>query len=193
MLISITGRLGSGKSTVCGIMRERFGFEIFSTGAIQREYARNLGITTLELNKRMKENPHLDDEIDNMVTKISLERQGDKLIFDSRMAWHFAKNTFKIFLDIEPMEAANRVFYHRSSCEEYYTDVNDACEKLVERSAVERKRFIEIYGVDYYDENNYNLIVDTTHKTPDEVVSVIMEYYRMYMSDPLGYGGVKEL
>lgn len=193
MLVSITGRLGSGKSTVCGIMREKYGFEIFSTGAIQREYARNLGISTLELNKRMKENPQLDDEIDNTVTKMSIEHAGENLIFDSRMAWHFARNTFKIFLTIEPMEAANRVFYHRSSSEENYTDVNDACEKLVERSAVERKRFIEIYGVDYYDFNNYDLVVDTTHRTPDEVVSVIMEYYRLYCEFPRAYGGVKEL
>ena len=64
MLISITGRLGSGKSTVCNIMKERYGFQIFSTGAIQREYARRLGITTLELNQRMDENPNLDKDID---------------------------------------------------------------------------------------------------------------------------------
>ncbi|MBE6547494.1 MAG: hypothetical protein E7667_01255 [Ruminococcaceae bacterium] len=193
MLISITGRLGSGKSTVCGIIKENYGFEIFSTGAIQREFARRKGISTLELNKRMKENPELDDEIDSLVTKISRERKEDKLIFDSRMAWHFAENTFKIFLTIDPMEAANRVFYNRISAEEHYTDVNDACEKLVERSVVERKRFIEIYGADYYDFKNYNLVVDTTNKTPDEVVSVIMEYYEMYKNDPASYGDVKEM
>ena len=193
MLISITGRLGSGKSTVCGIMKERYGFDIFSTGAIQREYARSKGISTLELNKRMKENPGLDDEIDNTVTRVSRDHKGENLIFDSRMAWHFAEDTFKIFLTIEPMEAANRVFYNRVSAEESYTDVNDACEKLVERSVVERKRFIEIYGVDYYDFNNYNLVVDTTNKTPDEVVAVIMENYNSYVSDPEGYGATRQL
>lgn len=193
MLISITGKLGSGKSTVCGIMKERYGFEIFSTGAIQREFARSKGISTLELNKRMKENPELDDEIDNTVTRMSIEHKGENLIFDSRMAWHFAQDTFKIFLTIDPMEAATRVFYHRSSCEECYSDVNDACEKLVERSVVERKRFLEIYGVDYYDFNNFNLVVDTTSRTPDEVVAVIMEHYNLYNQDRESYGDVKVL
>ena len=51
-------------------MKEQYGYEIFSTGAIQREYARNMGISTLELNLRMKENPQLDKEIDDTVTKI---------------------------------------------------------------------------------------------------------------------------
>ena len=73
MLISITGRLGSGKSTVCNIMKERYGFEIFSTGVINREFARRLGITTLELNKRLKEDPALDHEIDGTVTKLSVQ------------------------------------------------------------------------------------------------------------------------
>ena len=55
MQISITGKLGSGKSTVCKMIRDRYDYEIFSTGAIQREVAREMGISTLELNKRMKQ------------------------------------------------------------------------------------------------------------------------------------------
>lgn len=183
MLITITGRLGSGKSTVCKIMKERYGFEIYSTGTINREFARRLGISTLELNKRLNEDPSLDHEIDGTVTKLSEERKDDKLIFDSRMAWHFAKDTFKIFLTIEPMEAARRVMKDQRGDEERYTDVNDACDKLVERSRVERDRFVDIYGVDYYDYNNFNIVVDTTSRTPEEVVAIIMENYEKYTLD----------
>ena len=183
MLISITGRLGSGKSTICKILREEYGYEIYSTGAIQREYARKLGITTLELNQRMDENPNLDKEIDDMVTAVSLERKDEKLIFDSRMAWHFAKDTFKIFLTIEPMEAARRVIADQRGEEERYTDINDACEKLVERSRIERERFIEIYGVDYYDYNNFDIVVDTTSRTPREIVDIIMRNYTEFQTN----------
>ena len=42
MQMTITGRLGSGKSTICKILNEEYGFEIFSTGTINREYARKL-------------------------------------------------------------------------------------------------------------------------------------------------------
>lgn len=193
MLISITGRLGSGKSTVCKIMKERYGFEIYSTGTINREFARRLGISTLELNKRLNEDPSLDHEIDGTVTKLSEERKDDKLIFDSRMAWHFAKNTFKIFLTIEPMEAARRVMKDQRGAEERYTDVNDACDKLVERSRVERDRFVDIYGVDYYDYNNFNIVVDTTSRTPEEVVAIIMENYEEYSRNPSAFVSPKIL
>ena len=187
MLISITGRLGSGKSTICGILNKEYGFEIFSTGTINREFARSLGITTLELNERLKTDPGLDKQIDGTVTRLSIEKKDEKLIFDSRMAWHFAKNTFKIFLTIEPMEAAVRVMKNQRGCEEHYENVDEACAKLIERSRVERDRFVDIYGVDYYDYNNFNIVIDTTSRTPDEVVALIMENLEAYSKDQTSF------
>ena len=187
MLISITGKLGSGKSTICNLLKDRYGFEIYSTGAFQREVAREMGITTLELNKRLREDPSLDYVIDDAVKKLSIERAQDKLIFDSRMAWHFADKSFKIFLTIDPREAARRVMLNQRGSEEFYADENEACEKLIERSQVEQARFMQIYGVDYYDFNNFDLIVDTTARTPDEIVDIIMSAYDSYVKDEASY------
>lgn len=183
MHITITGMLGSGKSTVCRILRDTYGFEIFSTGAIQREVAREKGVTTLELNEMMKIDHTLDDVIDETTTRISRERRDDKLIFDSRMAWHFATDTFKIFLTIDPMVAAVRVMADPRA-EEPYASVEEARDMLIKRSRVERARFRELYGVDYYDKNNFNLVVDTSNRTPAEVVSIIMESFEAYAADP---------
>ena len=187
MLISITGKLGSGKSTICNLLKDRCGFEIYSTGAFQREVAREMGITTLELNKRLREDPSLDYVIDDAVKKLSIERAQDKLIFDSRMAWHFAEKSFKIFLTIDPREAARRVMLNQRGSEEFYTSEDEACEKLIERSQVEQARFMQIYGVDYYDFNNFDLIVDTTARTPDEIFDIIVAAYESYVADEASY------
>ncbi|MBE6684518.1 MAG: hypothetical protein E7592_02560 [Ruminococcaceae bacterium] len=193
MLMSITGKLGSGKSTVCSILKEKYGFEIFSTGTINREYARRLGITTLELNERLKSDPALDKEIDGTVTRLSIEKKDEKLVFDSRMAWHFAKDTFKIFLTIDPMEAAARVMKNQRGEEEHYDSVEDACQGLIKRGNVERERFIQIYGVDYFDHNNFNLVVDTTSRTPEEIVGIIIENYESYCADANSFVSPKEI
>lgn len=186
MHISITGKLGSGKSTVCNMIREKYGYEIFSTGAIQREVAREKGITTLELNRLMKVDHSLDDVIDATTTRLSRERKGDKLIFDSRMAWHFAENTFKIFLTIDPAVAAARVMANQRGDEEKYATPEEARDGLIERSRVEQARFMDLYGVDYYDFSNYNLVVDTSCRPPEEVVALIWSTFEAYQTDPEG-------
>ena len=48
MHITITGNLGSGKSTICKLLNEKYQFEIYSTRS--RELARQMNMTTLELN-----------------------------------------------------------------------------------------------------------------------------------------------
>ena len=96
MNIAITGKLGSGKSTIAKIMAETLGYEIYNTGKIQRRTAEEMGISTLELNKRMLADASLDFIIDEAVAKLSAER--DNIIFDSRMAWYFAKTHTVYFL-----------------------------------------------------------------------------------------------
>lgn len=185
MHISITGKLGSGKSTICQLIRERYGYEIFSTGSIQREVARERGISTLELNRLMKLDHSLDDQIDATTTRLSRERKNDKLIFDSRMAWHFAEDTFKIFLTVDPLVAAQRVMANQRDAEERYASVEEARDMLVERSRVEQARFLELYGVDYYDFNNFNLVVDSSTRTPGEIVDIIWDTFTAYQNDPV--------
>ena len=185
MQISITGKLGSGKSTVCKMIRDRYDYEIFSTGAIQREVAREMGISTLELNKRMKQDHSLDTRIDEATTRLSRERRDCRLIFDSRMAWHFAEDTFNIFLTVDPTVAAQLVMANPRDSEERYRSVEEARDKLVERSRVEQSRFRELYGVDYCDYGNYNLVVDSSARTPEEIVDIIWEAFRAYQNDPV--------
>ena len=90
MHITITGKLGSGKSTVAKKLVELYGFEIFSTGAILRAAAAERGMDVLELNKelsaKLDSDRSMDDLIDNTTIRVAAERKDDKLIFDSRMA-----------------------------------------------------------------------------------------------------------
>ena len=37
--------------------------------------------------------------------------------------------------------------------------------------------------MDYYDYNNFDIVVDTTSRTPEEVVAIIMENYEAYSAD----------
>jgi len=187
MHITITGRLGSGKSTVAKLLRDRYGFEIYSTGTIQRAMAAELGLSTLEMNEMMKGRADLDHKIDDAVVKISEDRRDDRLIFDSRMAWHFAKHSFRVFVTIDPQVAGNRVFNDQRGAVEHYDSPEEARDGLLERSRVENLRFKDIYHVDNLDYHNYDLIVDSSVADQNMVCELIYREFTAFEADPEHY------
>ena len=184
MHITIAGRLGSGKSTVCEVLRERRGFEVYSTGAIQRDMARRMNLDTIEMNRRMAGNLEFDHMIDDATTKLAVEQSDPPIIFDSRMAWHFAPVSFKVYMTVDPMTAARRVYGTRHSRVESYGSPEDAKEQLINRANLENERFKTIYGVDNYDYRNYDLVIDATFSTPETIAETIYERYAAYCAAP---------
>ncbi len=178
--ISLAGDLGSGKSTVADILIKRLGAEYYSTGAIVRSIAEARGMTVTELNKYMETHPEIDHEIDAGIAALSEDERF--LIIDSRMAWHFTKGTFKVYLscDIETsalrIMQANRRGEHSSTLEETID-----CTRA--RRESEKKRYTEQYGVDIKDLSNYSLIVDTTVATPEQVADKIAQAFALWQKD----------
>lgn len=174
--ITITGDLGSGKSAVSGILCDRTGFEYVSTGRIQRHLAQELGLDTLEMNRRADTDPGIDQRIDSIFIDLGKDPKG--YIVDSRMAWFFLPASFKVYLRTDAAVAAERILNdpHRKS-EEYETK-EEAMEKILARKRSENARFLAKYGADGANMNNFDLVVDTTYKTPGEVAGIILDGVR---------------
>ena len=174
MHITLTGNLGSGKSTIAQIMSEKYGFEIYSTGKIIRELAEERNLSVLEMNKLMQQDNSFDHIIDERTTKTSVESKKE-LFFDSRLAWYFAKNAFKVFLSVSIDEAARRVYNDSKRGEvETYSSLDDAKKKLIERAATEDVRYKDIYGIDYFNLQNYDLVLDSTFTKPEILAELII-------------------
>lgn len=175
MHITLTGNLGSGKSTICKILEKEYGFEIYSTGTVQRKLAEEFGLSVLEMNELMCSDHKYDHLIDDTTTRISKENPDKNIVFDSRLAWNFVEKSFKVFLSVNIDEAARRVFADTSRGEvEKYKDEADAKENLKARAANEKQRYAEIYGVNYFDFNNYNLIIDSSFTNPHMIAEAIV-------------------
>lgn len=174
MHITITGNLGSGKSTICRLLNENYQFEIYSTGKVQRELASQMNMTTLELNQLMRSDRKYDTMIDDATTKLSRENKDKDIIFDSRLAWHFVEHSFKVFVSVSLEVAAERVMNDSRGEVEKYTSLEEAKKLLAERADTEKIRYKEIYNLNYMDFSNYDLIIDSTDCTPDKIAEIIM-------------------
>lgn len=186
MNITITGNLGSGKSSIGKVLKEK-GYEIVSTGNIFRELAIEKGLSVEEFNKQVNEatrrgDRSVDQMIDDTTAKIGRER--DNIMFDSRLAWNFVPDSFKVFVITDIDEASRRVFNDsvRANSESY--ESQEACKKaLVHRQEMESVRFKEIYEIDYYDMSNYNLVIESTNAAPGEIAAEILEKLEEYKKD----------
>lgn len=179
-LISITGKLGSGKSTVTKELCTLWNCDRYSTGDAQRQLAKERGITTLELNIISEKDPTIDREIDGMFGKIQLTERD--LIVDSRMAWFFLPKSLKIKLTVQGFEAARRVLHDLERTSENRSTIEETYQNLKSRRESERRRFIQTYQVDIEDERNFDLVIDTTDAPSSAVVSLIDRLSERYFS-----------
>ncbi len=176
--ISLAGDLGSGKSTVAKILLENNkNMEYYSTGALMRDIAASHGLTIEGLNIYMETHPEIDHEIDDGLKKLSSDER--ELIIDSRMAWHFVEDTFKIYLSCDAQVCAARILSANRS-EENFENFDEALRSITGRRASEKKRYFEQYGVDIKDMSNYNFVLDTTSLAPELVAFYIEDAYSQW-------------
>ena len=174
MIITISGALGSGKSTVAKILAKKFNLKHYSTGDFMREIAAKRGVTLLELSKIAETDQSVDKELDDYQIKFGQEE--DDFIIDARLGWHFIPDSLKIFLDVTDEEAAKRIFGEGRKDEQYNTDLQATLNNIKNRRESEIKRYKEYYNVNYFDHNNYDLVVDTTGIPAVEVAEKVIKF-----------------
>jgi len=178
-IITITGDLGSGKSTVSNLLKERLNFDYVYTGRIQREIANRYHMTTLELNEYAETHPEIDEEIDATFKSLS---ESSNLVVDSRMAWFFIPQSFKVYLKTELAVAINRISCDGERINESYASIEEASAQIIARKESENRRYLELYGVDCADMSHFDLMIDTSLITPEQVVDTIIAGYNHFLT-----------
>ena len=90
---------------------------------------------------------------------------------------HFVPDSFKVFLMVDLQEAGNRVYHDSLRKAETYQNPDAAIKALYERQSLEKERYRELYGVNYYDLNHYNLVIDSTHASPAVIAEEIIKSF----------------
>ena len=178
-IIVMSGDIGSGKSSVAAALKQMTGYDVIGTGTIQRAIAQRRGVTTLELNKISQTDRSIDDEIDSYVVEIG--KTQDYLILDSRLAWHFIPAAFKVFLSVDPVVGAERVF-NASRNDENNPSLEVTLENNLKRQTIEDQRFHKLYNVNFRKYGNYDLIIDTSFTSPEVIAGKIRDCFDAWLN-----------
>ena len=172
MIITISGKAGSGKSTVARELAKQLKLKHYSIGDLMRQMAKDRNISLLELGKAAEKDKSIDKELDER--QIKLGKEENNFVIDGRLTAYFIPNAdIKIFLECEDRIRAERILKDERK-DEKSKDINGVISKIRERESSERKRYKQYYGIDYYDEEMYNLFIDTTKLSVKEVAGRIM-------------------
>ncbi len=180
MIITICGDLGSGKSTVAKILSSRLGFKRKSVGDLMGELAIKRGISLMEISKKAEnDGGEIDKILDNEQKKLNESKEN--IIFDSRLGWFFIPNSFKIYLKVDINVAAERIFNDKREDEKENTSLEETKRNMILRKQSEIERYKKYYNIEKYDdENNFDIIVDTTNITAEEVAEKIIEKIKLF-------------
>ncbi|MHB1493417.1 MAG: (d)CMP kinase [Thermoplasmataceae archaeon] len=162
MRITISGTIGSGKSTVASILSRMTGYKVFSGGYFFRKAAEDHGMTVEEFNRFLESDPTFDTKLNNNIKKFLSDN--DNIIVESRLigwlSWRGKIPAFRVFLDADIDERVRRV-QKRDSSEETKN-------LLLDREESEIKRFREFFEIDFSDKRIYDLVLNTDSITAEE-------------------------
>jgi len=181
MNITITGKPCSGKSTIAKLLVEKHGFRRIGVGDIFKEEANRRGMSSEEFNAFCMNDPSFDFFIDEQTAKLGKELKGQKIIFDSRLAWHFVPQSFKVFVDLNEDEMVSRLVESDREGKEKYETFEDARKTLVNRRRLEVERYKQLYKVDIDDKSNYDFVIDSSHRLPEELAEEVWQEYQKFL------------
>lgn len=185
-IITIAGRPGSGKSTTAKTVAAKLGYEHFSSGDLFRAIGRERGLDVLQTNLTSEQNTEIDYLVDQRLRDIG--KTEDLKVIDSRTAWHWIPNSFKVFLDLDLKSAAKRILDNtdkqRLSSENMTKDPAEYAKVLQARLDSEAKRYKALYDIDPYDMDNYDLVIDTAQNNIEQVVELVLSGYEDWLTHP---------
>jgi len=184
-IITIAGAPGSGKSSTADLVAKKLNFKRFSSGDFMRNIALKKGISLNELSTLAENDDSIDISIDNENKKMN---EMNNLVVDSRLAFHFIPNSFKVYLDLPAEIAKERIFNNLKvnklrQKSEHSLDSDEVFKKITERLLSEKKRYIELYGIDHTNKNNFNLVIDTNKNNLKQVVDIIVLEYKKWLEN----------
>ncbi len=181
MIITISGMPGSGKTTLAKRLKDALGFEHYYMGGIRRKIAKDNGMTIEEFNKLGETDPSTDKVVDDYL--IELGKTKDNFIAEGRTAKHFIPNSIGIFMDVNLTVAAERISKDLQDKnksaernEESGESITEKAELLKKRVESDTLRYQKYYGIDVCDKSMYDLLIDTSDMTVDEVFERILKF-----------------
>lgn len=161
MIISISGLTCTGTTTIGSRLADILDFEFYSMGQYYKEYRHDLP-------KMMADFSTVDMKIERYIEDIV---NTDKdVVMEGRTVGISVYTDYSILLHAE-IETAICRYMSR----EQLQDMDTVRTEVIKKDSGDIKRLNDRYGMNIFDKNCYNMDIDTTHHSIDDILNIITD------------------
>lgn len=176
MIITISGKPGSGKSVITKLLAKRLKLREYSVGDYMRKIARKRKISLLKLSKEAEKSRKIDKQLDKWQKSLNKKKN---FVINSRLGFYFIPKSIKIFLDVNSNEAARRIYNDRKrKTEKENITLAQTKRNIKKRIGSEKQRYKKYYNLNPYLKKNYDFWLDTTKLNIKQVVDKVLEFVK---------------
>jgi CMP/dCMP kinase len=133
-----------------------------------RDLAADIGVSFEEIHDRSQQNRTFDYLTDLNQIRLSLQ---PKVVVGSRLAAWLVNADLRVWLQASLEERAKRIFRREVGKGLTYESV---LYRTLQRDEQNRKRYLQLYGLDSNDRSDFDIIINTEKLTAEQVSSLII-------------------
>ncbi|MBU4422035.1 cytidylate kinase family protein [Candidatus Parcubacteria bacterium] len=185
-IVTISGRAGSGKSTVGRSLAKKLKAKRIYVGGIRRDLAKKKGMTLSQLNNYALTHPETDIDIDKAAQK-EARKTAKKMpvVVEGRTQYYFFPKSIKLYFDVDFYEAAKRIWKDLQDKtksakrnEGELKSFDEVLESIKKREKNDVRRYRKYYGINYKSKKNFDLVIDTTKISAEKVLEKVLVFVR---------------
>ena len=181
VVIAVSGPPGSGKTTVAKLLALRLGLRYVSIGQLFREIAKRRGLSLLELSQIAEKDHSIDRELDSLARR---EAEKGGVVIDGHISAWIVRDIADLCVGvIAPFDVRVKRIAQRDG-----RSIEDVERETRAREESEAKRFREIYGIDVKDLTVFDIVINSAHYNPEQIVEIVLKALKEKLSSkPTAY------
>ena len=162
MIIAISGLTGSGKNTLGEMLAKKLGYKLVCPTF--KDLAAKEGVSLMEFQKKATKDPDIDKKFDALLKEQAAK--GNCVVTTWLGAWMTdADVRIKVFA---PLETRAKRIAERDGM-----GLKEAMKHVKARDEDNRKRYLKVYGIDIYDDSNFDACLNAGIYTPEKLLDIV--------------------